>query len=280
MNRLGFCVAFAFVVTCSAHALADDSEPAPASEPPRPVTVTYTMPAAAPEPEAAPDVDRPPPPGVGKPRYDLWRIGVGGRFDYVGTSGFDTFADDNFLGNIAIDATYPLLTRDKLTLGVGLGYSVGGRDGHLRGMSTNLAVHRFQAPIEARYHFIPQVYGFVKVAPGAAGIFAEIVDSSSPNALKDTAWAFSADASVGAGILLGPRKYVAKGGTGPDADLERRTLRIWAVPELGYGYTTRPGLDLRPDRDANDALGTDERVRVNGLALSSFFWRLSIATTF
>jgi len=243
------------------------------------VTITYTMPPVA---TPTPVADRPAaePPRAGTPRYDLIKVGGGMRFDYVGGSAFDSFADSNLLPNLSLDATYPVLVQGKVAIGAGLGYTVGGRDESLRGMKTSLLVHRLQVPIEGRYHFVPGVFGFIKAAPGAVALATSLQDPSSPSTLSDTAWAFSVDASVGAGILLGPRTYTAQGGTGPNADREARTFRIWAIPEIGYGFTTKANLDLRPDRDAKDALGSDERTALAPLGLTAFFWRLSLATTF
>jgi len=284
MNRLGSsCFVFALVASWSVSALADDSEPSRASEPPRPVTITYTMPQPSTTTAAqATDTPATPAPAVkeGRPRYDLVRIGLGPRFDYIPSTGFDSFADTNLLSSFAIDGTYPIFTQGKLAVGVGLGWTVGHRGDSLRGMSTSLTAHRLQVPIEGRFHIVPSVYAFAKVAPGAAAMVASVTEASSPNTLRDTGWAFSADASVGAGILLGPRSVAAEGGTGPNADREKRTVRIWAIPEVGYGFTTKANLDLRPDRESKDALGTDERTAVSPLGLTAFFWRVSIATTF
>lgn len=267
-------------LTWSATASADDAEPAPASVPPRSVSIEYTQPApsSAPAPATA---DRPANvPPAGTPRYDLWRIGIGPRFDYIASTGFDTFADSNLLGSLALDATYPVLTRGRLAVGVGLGWAAGSRSDGFRGATSRVAIQRLQVPIEGRYHFVPGVFGFAKVAPGATAMAASLKEASSPNTLSDTAWTFSADASLGAGILLGPRNYTAQGGTGPDADREKRAFRIWAVPEIGYAFTTSASFDLRPGRESKDALGTDERTAISSLAANAFFWRLSLAATF
>lgn len=287
---LAFAVA-ASSALCSLSASAQEPAPAPAAPAPAPeplpqpapaapVTITYTMPPASTPAPVTVDQPAPSAPRSGTPRYDLIRVGAGMRFDYVGGAGFDTFADSNLLTNITLDGTYPVLVQGKIAIGAGLGYTFGARNDDLRGMKTRLSVHRLQVPIEGRYHFVPGIYGFAKAAPGAVGMIASMQDPSSPNTLRDTGWAFSVDASVGAGILLGPRTYTAEGGTGPNADREKRTFRIWAIPEIGYGFTTKGNLDLRPDREAKDALGSDERTSVSPVGLTAFFWRLSVAATF
>jgi hypothetical protein len=227
---------------------------------------------AAPAPPPAPVADTPPASAAATTtRTDLWSIRTGPRFSYVPSAGYDPFSDNNVLTQWSVEGQYPLLSRGKLALGVGLGYAGGGRSGTMRGDKTGLGVHTFQAPIEGRYHFARWAYGFARVAPGTTAVLASVQEASSPNEINATRWVFSTDLSVGAAILLGPRGY---------DHADKRTLRIWALPEAGYTVATTASFDTRPDRDAKDALGTDERTALPGLNLSAFYWRVSIGTTF
>jgi hypothetical protein len=227
-------------------------------------------PASAPAPAPAPvQADRP---ASAPPRKDLWHVGIGERVDYVASKGFDNFADNNVLATFGIEGSYPLVVRDKWVLGVGASWGYASRSGTaLRGDTTALSVHRLGVPIEGRYQFIPQLYGFAKVTPGAVAALGSLTDASAPNTIKSTAWSFATDISVGAAILVGPRNYDHE---------DKRTVRFWAVPEFGYGFATKSNLDLRPNRDASQALGTDDRTSLQNLNLSAFFWRISVQTTF
>jgi hypothetical protein len=205
----------------------------------------------------------------GPPRYDVIRINAGVRIGYVPAGGFDAFATNDVLPQFSLDGTYPVLARGKLVLGVGLGWDYGARSATLRGFESSLAVHRLYVPLEARWNFNGWIYGFGKLAPGAAAMMAAVKEGSAPNELKATGWAFSADASVGASILMGPRQH-----------LDRRAVRFWLTPEIGYALTTPASLSGSPGRDEKDLLGSDENAKLGTLALSGFFWRASLGTTF
>jgi hypothetical protein len=210
-------------------------------------------------PEAAPPTVSP------DPRTNRWKITGGVRIDHVGTRGFDAFAPDNTLPQFSIQGTYALFMRDKLAIGVGLGWDVGGRAGEVRGIDTDLGVHRFSVPIEARYGFLPWLWATGKVAPGAALMLASIEDPSAPATLKDSAWAFSTDLSVGAAFVAG-----AKG----------QRVRFVVAPEIGYALATRAAIRPSPSRDEDDVLGSDGAQNLTRLALSGVFWRLTAGVTF
>jgi hypothetical protein len=236
---------------------AESASPAPALP-----TLSVASPArASSEPDQAMS-ERP-------PRYDLIRLNVGLRVGYIPNRAFDTFASSDVLSQLSIDGTYPLLTKGKVVLGVGLGWNVGGRSDTVRGFESSVTAHRLSVPIEGRYHVKPWLYGFGKLAPGAAVMSASVKDGALPGGLSATGWAFSADASVGASILLGSHKH-----------LDRRALRLWATPEIGYAYTTDAPLRASAGRDDKDVLGSDESTSLRALALSGLFWRASIGATF
>jgi len=237
----------------------EDAHPAPA-----PAPVVVANPSAAARAESA-AVEHP----EGPARYDYIRVNTGLRMGYVPSPGFDTFSTNDVLPQFSIDGTYTLLTTGKLALAAGLGYDIGGRSAKSRGLDASLVAHRLYVPLEARLHVAKSVYTFVKIAPGAAAMMATVEDSGSPAKLKDTAWAFSADASLGASFLLGPR-----GG------YDKKGVRFWATPEIGYSLTTNASLRPNPNRDEDDVLGTDVSTNLRSLALSGIFWRLTVGTTF
>jgi hypothetical protein len=202
-------------------------------------------------------------------RRDLVRINAGLRIGYVPSRAFDTFASNDVLAQFSVDGTYPLLTRGKLVVGAGVGWDFGGRSDKVRGFNASVTVHRLYVPLEARWHFVPGLVGFGKIAPGAALALGSVRDPSAPEELSGAGWAFSADASVGASILMGPRQH-----------MDRRAVRFWLTPEIGWAFTTRASMGPNPARAEKDLLGSDEDTNLRALALSGFFWRASIGTTF
>jgi hypothetical protein len=234
------------------------SEPAP----PPASAVPETPP--APPPVA---LDRPAAHGV--PRYDFIRINAGLRMGYIPNRAFDAFSSNDVLPQFSLDATYPLLKRDRLVLGVGLGWDVGGHSDTVRGLPSSINTQRFSAVIEGRYNVTPWLFAFGKLAPGAAVMTAHLKDPSVPDDLSATGWAFSGDASIGASVLMGPRSSSPK-----------RVVRFWLTPEIGYAYTTAASIDVNPNRNPDLVVGSDAPTNLHALALSGFFWRASMGTTF
>lgn len=210
-----------------------------------------------------------PPKSEGPPRFDYLRIGAGLRVGYVATHGFDRFASNDTLLQFSLEATYAFWTSRNLALAIGAAYDVGGRSSDLRGLETNLTVHRLTVPIEGRYHATRGIYGFLRAAPGAAAFVTEIKDPSANGSLTQTPWVFALDASLGASVLLGPHK-----------SFDKRSVHVWITPEVGYAFTTSADLRPKPDRAASDAVGTDASSNFGSLATSGFFWRASLAMTF
>lgn len=268
-----------------APALSRAEPPAPAAAAPVPVPVPEDAPASAPASAPAPAPARfsyrsvaPPAPLVADesparpidpPRYDYLRASLGFRIGYVGDPAFDTFASDDVLAQMSLDASYAFYTRGKLAIAAGLAWDVGSRTAGARAMTTKLTTHRLTVPVEARWYFSPWLGVFGKVAPGASSLYARVEDPSAPATLEQVAWVLAADVSAGASLrIMG------------SSDHQQRRARLWLTPEIGYGLTTSHALRPRPDRDQADALGSDEAARLGSLAMSGLFWRASLSMTF
>jgi hypothetical protein len=212
----------------------------------------------APQPEEAPQPQRYETP------MERLRVNGGLKIGYVGTRGFDTYADSNTLPQLSIDATYMLWSSGRLGLAAGLGWDVGGRGDDLRGLDTRLTMHRFLVPLEARIGLEPWLWAFGKVSPGAVLALSEIRDASSPQPLSASGWAFATDVSAGATFAFGPRKH------------ERKSVRFIVTPELGYSLTTAAPLRPNPGREEDELLGADQDTRLRSVALSGLFWRTTV----
>jgi hypothetical protein len=256
-------LAFVLVAVPSlAHAQSEpEPPPLPAGEP---VTVVST-PASAPAAAESP----PGPKEFVAPHYDYLRIGAGFRIGYINDPAFDTFASSDVLAQFSLEATYAFYTKGKLAIAAGGAYDVGSRSSGARGISTSLTVHRLSVPIEARYYFAPWLNAFARVAPGAAAFNARIDDPSSPSRLQDAPWVYSADFSGGASIRLAGKN-----------DHASRTARLWLTSEVGYGITSSHAPGVRPDRNQDDVLGSDEATKLGSLAANGAFWRMGVAVSF
>ena len=218
----------------------------------------------APPPESTPlppMEEAPPPPKREELPMERLRVNGGFKIGYVGTRGFDTYADSNTLPQFSIDATYMLWSSGRLGLAAGLGWDVGGRGDKLRGLDTSLTAHKFLVPLEARVGLKPWVWAFGKVSPGAMLALSEIKDGSSPQPLTASGWAFATDISAGATFAIGPRKA------------DRKSVRFILTPEIGYAITSAAPLRPNPGRDEDELLGADQDTSLRSVALSGFFWR-------
>lgn len=189
------------------------------------------------------------------------RVNGGLKVGYVGTRGFDTYADSNTLPQFSIDATYMLWSSGRLGLAAGLGWDAGGRGDQLRGLDTSLATHRFLVPLEARVGINRWLWAFGKVSPGAMLAIAEVKDGSSPQPLTGSGWAFATDVSAGATFAIGRRKE------------DRKSVRFIITPEIGYAVTSAAPLRPNPGREDDELLGSDQNTNLRSVALSGFFWR-------
>jgi hypothetical protein len=281
-RRVSFvsCLPFVAFVVASLPAIAfaqQSGEEEPASLPP-PAAAPAPAPAPAPSApavvHAAADADtslaeRREEPAEGPPRLDFVRINAGPKIAYVAERGYDAFSSNDVFPMFSLDATYPLLASVKVVVAAGLGWEPGGSKAETRRIAMRLATHRFAVPIEARYHLGTGLFVFGKIAPGVRAHFVDVEDPSSLTTLTDTAWAFSADLSAGASILLGPR-----------ARPDKRRARFWLTPEVGYAFAQAATLRPNPNRDADDVLGADSATNLRSLALQGFFWRASLGVTF
>jgi hypothetical protein len=219
------------------------------------------------EPVALAPVEEAPPPQPKREELPMERLRVNGglKIGYVGTRGFDTYADSNTLPQFSLDATYMLWSSGRLGLAAGLGWDVGGRGDELRGLDTSLTIHRFLVPLEARVGLRPWVWAFGKVSPGAMLALAEIKDASSPQPLTASGWAFATDISAGATFAFGPRRKA-----------DRKSVRFLMTPEIGYSITSAAPLRPNPGREDDELLGSDQDTNLRSVALSGFFWRTTV----
>ena len=249
-----------------------DDEPAPEGTPAAPAPTPAPAPAPTPAPplaSARAPAETLPQRPHGPAHYDYLRLGAGFRIGYIDDPGFDTFAKDDVLPQVSLDATYAFYTHGKLAISAGGAWDVGSRTAGARGLTTKLTMHRLTVPIEARWYFTPWFDVFAKVAPGAGLLYARVEDPSSPATLEHAPWVFATDLSAGASFRLV--------GT---SDHDKRHPRLWITHEIGYGLTSGHELRPQPTRNQDDVLGSDERTKLGSLAVNGVFWRTGLALSF
>lgn len=201
-------------------------------------------------------------------RHRYWQAEAGVRVGKIRDAGYDPFATDDALVATTIGASRTVFQRGQLTIAPGIAWDYSESNASARGASSRLVVHRLAATAEIRWHFLPILYGFAKLAPGALHGAATLDDSSSRTQLGDGFWSFSLDESAGAAFLVTPED---------EPHVEQ--VRLWVTAEAGYGYVSRHDVVLRPD------VPDEQASRYGGVALGSLalrgpFLRVAAAVTY
>lgn len=205
----------------------------------------------------------------------LVRVSGGLRGQWYGSEGLDPFSTSDFApqGTLAADVT--LLRHRSLSLAAGVSWDFGNKSGEARNVETRLFVHRVTIPLEGRWHWTRGIYAFARVAPGFTASLARISSLEyDVGPYRDTRYAFAADLSAGVAFALSP----------PSRYRGTRSVRLWAVPEIGYGLAGKTSFALRPpgERPDGDVLlpGTTAATRLPGFSPSGPFFRISLALAF
>jgi hypothetical protein len=242
---------------------AHEYAPYPMPPPPQSVQTAPQPVDAAPDPE---DV----PPKAGEPLgtyQSHWMGLLGVRAGLIGHEGMDPFSENDALVQVSLGGGRTLFASGDLSLAAVGFWDYGERRAEARGEATHLAVQRLTLGPEARYHLLPQLYAFGRVAPGAVRTAAELDDSVSLTKLEATSWTFALDATLGGAYQLWGKKSG-----------HSKKPRVWLIAEGGYGWATESDLrlaassDTAPQRVAELDLGT--------LAVRGPTFRVSGAITF
>ncbi len=262
---------------------APSPNPPPAAKPPaaaptvRPLAVRplAVRPRAARSPAAAPAASTPEadatpaqPTGLGRHQSN-WETLLGVRTAFVTDAGFDPFAEDNALVQVSFGAGRTLFARDSLSLAAVGFWDFGSKSATARAEPTQLVVHRVTLGPELRWHLMPQLYAFTRVAPAALHLEASLSESSSGSILYSRGWVFGADATAGVAAEL----YGRRSGAATEA-------RFWMLAEGGYGWAARRELSLAPDEDDAAAPQRLAALDLGSVAVRGAIFRVSAALTF
>jgi hypothetical protein len=213
-----------------------------------------------------------PGPASAEPRYgnreSFWQGQLGVRSTFVTDRAFDPFATDNALTAVSLGVTRTLFDRDEISFASGIIWDYGERNATARGQATNFVANRLAVPLEGRYHFLPWMYGLVRMTPGAVHQSARLHDPLSPTPFGAQAWTFNLDASGGLAVLLGPH-----------AESSGSPVRWWLAGEGGYSYAGAASLLMRPDVQSDDPRRTGD-LDWGRLALAGGFFRIYGSVTY
>jgi hypothetical protein len=279
----------------------DGPAPVPAAEPASPAPETSDVPASPPATEPAPAASPSPAPPVSDPPSELpvlasGGVATGGRNDTsdgepddgalrhhqdhflgfagvrvgkISSEGLDPFSDSDELAQFSLGFGKTLMTAGNFSLAGLVLYDVGGHSGEARGAESELIVHRLTAGVEARYHFIRQLFVFGRVAPGAVHSIAKLEDQTAGAVtLAARNWVFATDLSAGAMFEL----------SGWSGNSKKRGLGVWLTFDGGYGITGESELTLTADGGGGPERA--EPVELGPLALGGPFLRFAAVVTY
>jgi hypothetical protein len=201
-------------------------------------------------------------------RETFWQAEAGFRSMYITNPGYDPVSTDNALVQFSLGASRTLWDEGQLSFAPGIVWDYGESSATARGQSTGLQAHRLALTLEGRYHFLPWMYGLVRVAPGALHQRVEVEDPMAIAPYVSRHWEFAFDSAAGVAFLLGPQ-----------GEASRSPVRWWAAAEGGYSYAGSGSLAMGPDVDATDPHRTGG-IDLGTLALRGGFFRIYAAVTY
>jgi len=201
-------------------------------------------------------------------RETFWQGELGLRSSFVTDKGYDAFSNDNALPQFSLGVSRTVWDEDRLSFAPGVIWDYGWRSSSARGQNTSLATHRLAVALEGRYHFLPWMYGLVRVTPGALHQAVEVDDALSAAPLVASSWVFALDASAGAAFLIGPQQ-----------ESSASPVRFWLAAEGGYGFAGSSPLVLHPDLAEGDPRRTGD-LDMGTLAMGGAFFRIYGSVTY
>ncbi len=201
-------------------------------------------------------------------RETFWQAEAGLRSMYITNPGYDPVSTDNSLLQFSLGASRTLWDQGQLSFAPGIVWDYGESSATARGQNTNLQAHRLALTLEGRYHFLPWMYGLVRVAPGAVHQRVQLDDASAIAPYVARKWSFAFDSAAGVAFLLAPQ-----------AEIAASPVRWWLAAEGGYGYAGSGSLVMSQDLGADDPHRTGP-VDLGSLALRGGFFRLYAAVTY
>lgn len=240
-----------------------EPENEPESEPVEP-----EPPAPEPAPEAAPEPLETPAEVTPTPRaLPDWRVGVGYRFTYIGSPGFDPFATDDALSQVTVSLGRVFHREEALSIAGVFTFDAGGRDATARGESTSISALSFALGPEGRYEPVSWARLHLRPSFVVSRLLTSIEESSSQATLHANDWLFGFEAVVGGSIDVGT---LSEGGD----------VRVSLLAETGYAWTTAGSLRFQADEGDGTAPLRSTPLDLGELPLRGPTFRIAAALTF
>ncbi|HXK17087.1 MAG TPA: hypothetical protein VNG33_04770, partial [Polyangiaceae bacterium] len=151
------------------------------------------------------------------------RVDIGGRAQFIKSSGLDPFSKDDVIGQLSLQGSYAFWAQDRLSLAAVVGFDYGGSSADARSDQASLDLERFTLAPELRYHLLRVLALTAKVGPTLTREAAQ-VSGGLDTALVRTGWKFGFDATAGVAVeVWGYRKGTSN------------KPRVWLAGEGGYG---------------------------------------------
>lgn len=238
--------------------------PPPAPEP-QPVAATSNSNATEKQKqaEAKAETEPPEPPGLGTYQRHV-EVGVGLRNNWFADEGYSQFDEDSYMPQLSLTAGYAFWNADSWSLAGHGTWDYGSSSSDLRGLTSDLSLHRMTLGLSLRYHFARRLFAFARVAPGARFTSTSLKDSTAT--FSDTQWAFVTDLTAGAQVQLLK-----------ETRNDSHAVRWWVGVEGGYAFGSKT------DTVLNASDGTPARtepVVLDPLELGGGVLRLNTSLTF
>jgi len=190
-------------------------------------------PAAAEEDEGA-EAPASDPDALGNHQKNI-RLDIGGRAQFINSTGLDPFSKNDVIGQFSLAASYGFWASGPLSLAAVVGFDHGGASANVRSDDTSLALERITLAPEARYHLLRVLAVTAKVGPTLTSESAQ-VSGGLDTTLSRAAWKFGFDATAGAAVEL----WGYRSG-------RSNKPRLWLAGEGGYGWTAPMTMAFKPD---------------------------------
>ena len=195
-------------------------------------------------------------------------VQAGLRANVLPQRGLDPFARQNTLVQGSLGAGAVILRRNRFTLLAGPQWELGQTDATARGNATSLTLHRLTASLSAHYALWPWVHPYIRLAPGALHVRANVEDAALDAPFAVRTWTWTVDVAAGVAIPLGQ-----------PSSFKSFPYRFGLIAEGGYGFSGLVTMKLTP-RNEDAATRPFEALSLPDFRPSGAMFRIAAVASF